>query len=89
MGEMVTVFELNTITESINDIKNITQEVNRLCDEEINACNKILNETHEEENRSQSMLNVAKLIEEAKLAVLLKTEAELAAALAEEAAAIV
>lgn len=88
MYENVNVFEITTIYDSIKDIQNITHDVYRLCDEEINACNKVLNETIEEECRSQTMLNAAKLFEETKLVILIATEAELAAAAAEEATAI-
>ena len=88
MGGGAVVFDLDVLKRTAHIITEISYGAGDRCQSDLQEAEQLLEESQEEENRSQLMLDAAKLIEAEKLAVRLKYDAELAEAFAEETAAI-
>ena len=88
MGCSANVLNIDILKESIDLIVGITDDTYQRCDRALDTCNRVVEETQNEENVSRGLLEAAKAVEAAKYAILAEAEAELAAAVAEEAAAV-
>lgn len=84
----VDVFALDTLSASILDLSTALRETGECCDEGIRKAEQMLQDTQGELQFSETLLAAAQVEEAAKLALQLKADARMAAALAEEAAAI-
>jgi len=88
MGNLASAFDIKALTNAITNIREVSDDVERNCSDELSDSLKIYEQTVDEEKISLNMLNMAKAVEAAALANLIAKEAEVATASAEEASAI-
>lgn len=86
MSDIANVFEIDSISNAINQISGIKSDIFEKCDECIKDAQDTLEETQNEEQFSKSILDTARAVEEVRHAVVIEIEVRLAAALAELAA---
>ena len=86
--DTVNVKNLGVIAETIRSLAQIKRDTEDQCAEGLRIVQQVLSESEDELNTSNNILNVCKAVETAKLAKKLETEARMAKALADEAAAI-
>lgn len=86
--DTVDVKNLDMIAETIRSLAQIKADTEDQCVEGLRIVQQVLLEAENELNTSNNILNVRKAVEAAKLAKKLETEARMAKALADEAAAI-
>lgn len=86
--DTVNVKNLDTIAETIRSLTQIKRDTENQCAEGLRIVKQVLSEAEDELNTSNNILNVCKAVEAAKLAKKFETEARMAKALADEAAAI-
>ncbi|WP_406042461.1 hypothetical protein [Succinimonas sp.] len=87
MGQ-VSVFALDTLSMAICNLRTAQRETYECCDDGICKAEQILQDTESELQRSRALLEAARVVEAAKLALLGKAEVRMARAVAEEAAAL-
>lgn len=88
MDNIVNVFELGTIKNSIKDLNLALDETETKCNEGLSKVNRVLENTKQELNISKTMLDTSKIHEAYCLTVKLEVEVRLAKALADEATAM-
>jgi len=88
MSDRVSVFELETIQKTIQNLNTINREMDEHCDEGIRNAENVYQQAEEELHTSELLLNAAKAQEAIKLALQAKADARMAKAAAQEAAAI-
>lgn len=86
--DKATVFELETLIETIKSLNSVNHETDDHCNDGIHKAEMLLQQTQEELNISEMMLNAVRAEEAMKLARQLEADARMARAAAEEAAAI-
>lgn len=84
----VDVLALDALSASIYDLHTAQKETGECCDEGICKAEQMLQDTQDELQFSETLLTVAQVEEATKLALQLKADARMVAALAEEASAI-
>ena len=88
MSENANVFNLETLLYTIKNLNTVNRETGEHCDEGMRNAESVFQQTQEEQNISETMLNVARAEEAVKLAQQVAADARMAKALAEEAAAM-
>lgn len=87
MASPVCVYGVQAINDAMRSLGQTREEIFRICAEGIVSAGEVLEETRQEEQVSGSMLQAAVAVEQAKHALVIELEMELAAAAAELAAA--
>lgn len=82
------VFELDTMIDTINRLTVINHDISDLCDEGLKKADSVLGHCQKELDISECMLKAAQVEEAIKLAEQIQADARMARALAQEAAAI-